>query len=66
MKQGIQERSINLFTTRRDRPITEEIKEMGDFHDDGLLDLVCFESLGVGGMKTSMELNKIGGYMYLQ
>ena len=50
MKQWIQERSINLFTTRRDRPITEEIKEMGDFHDDGLLELVCFESLGVGGM----------------
>lgn len=36
---------------------------MGDFHDDGLSDLVCFESLC--GMKTSMELNKIGGYVYL-
>ena len=63
MKQWIQERNINLSTARRDRPIIEEIKEMGDFHDDGLSDLVCFESLC--GMKTSMELNKIGGYVYL-
>lgn len=59
MKQWIQERSINLSTTSRDRPITEENQEMGNFQDDGLLDLVCFESLGWGEWRQAWNWIKL-------